>query len=244
MRNIWLVARRELSAIFVQPIAYIFTIAIIFITGLAFVDQLTRLAFQPGGPTDLRGVLGWFSTIYIIVAPAITMRLLSEEKQSGTLELLMTMPIRDGEIVLGKFLAALIFYLITLVLTLIYPVILLGLGNPDIGPMLSGYLGLALWGSGLMAIGLLASAITENQIVAFIVGFGFIFFLFLIVVPGQIFTDASPLIETITQELSYINHLDNFLQGLIVVKDVAYYLLITAVFLFAATRVLESHRWR
>lgn len=244
MRNVWVVARRELSAIFVQPIAYIFAIVVVVITGFIFSAQLASYAFQPGGvPVDLQSVLGTFTFLYIFAAPAITMRLLSEEQRSGTLELLMTLPIRDGEVVLGKFIAAFVFYAVTVALTLVYPFILLSFGNPDVGPLLTSYLGVLLWGSGLLAIGILASALSENQMVSFILGFGIILTLYLAFIFGRFFS-TNPSIGTFFTELSFEGHLNNFLSGLIVAKDVIYYLALTAVCLFAATRALESRRWR
>ncbi|RMG92207.1 MAG: ABC transporter [Chloroflexi bacterium] len=244
MRNAWIVARRELGAIFVQPIAYIFTIVVVGITGLIFAAQLANYAIQPGVvPVDLANVLGTFTFLYIFAAPAITMRLLSEEQRSGTMELLMTLPLRDGEVVLGKFMAAFIFYMVATALTLVYPFVLIQFGNPDIGPILTSYLGVLLWGAGLLAIGLLASALSDNQMVSFILGFGLILVLYLAFIPGRFFT-ASPTVALVFNELSFESHLNNFMRGLILAKDVVYYLGITAVFLFATTRVLESRRWR
>jgi ABC-2 type transport system permease protein len=244
MRNAWIVARRELSAIFVQPIAYIFAIVVVGLTGLIFAAQLANVAFQPtGAPVSLENVLGTFTFLFIFAAPAITMRLLSEEQRSGTMELLMTLPIRDGEVVLGKFIAAFLFYVAATALTLVYPVILFNFGNPDVGPILTSYLGVLLWGAGLLAIGLLASALSENQMVSFILGFGMILALYLAFIPARFF-NASPAVGTIFTELSFEGHLPNFFTGLINANDVVYYLMVTAVFLFAAARVLESRRWR
>lgn len=245
MRNAWIVAQRELGAIFVQPIAYIFSIVIVFITSYIFTAQLTSLADPTGGggPVGLQNVLGTFTFLYLFAAPAITMRLLAEEHQSGTMELLMTLPIRDGEVVVGKFIAGLIFYIATVALTLVYPFVLLRFGNPDVGPILTGYLGVVLWGSGLLSIGILASAFTNDQMTAFILSFGFSLVLYLAFIPARFFS-ASPNIAAIFNELSFESHLNNFMSGLIVAKDVVYYVLVTAVFLFAAARVLESRRWR
>ena len=124
-----------------------------------------------------------------------------------------------------------------------YPLALLRFGNPDIGPILSAYLGVVLWGAALLAIGILASALTENQIVAFMVAFGIILVLFLTGLLASFFT-ASPQLETIFNEASLNNHLNNFMVGLVTAADVIYYLLVAAIALFAATRVLESRRWR
>ncbi|MEM7112281.1 MAG: ABC transporter permease subunit [Chloroflexota bacterium] len=243
MRNAWIVAKRELGSIFVQPIAYIFAIVMVSITGYLFAAQLGATLLQPGGaPVDL-GIMRTFAFLFVFAAPAITMRLLSEEQRSGTMELLMTMPVRDGEVVFGKYLAALIFFIATTALTLIFPLILFNYGNPDAGPILTIYLGIILYGSALISIGLLASALSENQMVSFILAFGLILVLFLAFIPAQIFPDNQSLVAVFT-ELAFDRHLDSFQRGLLVAKDIAYYLVITAGFLFAAARVLESRRWR
>jgi ABC-2 type transport system permease protein len=243
MRNIWIVARRELGALFVQPIAYVFAIFMTLVTGLLFSAQLSFPLFQGGPPPAIAQIISTFSFLSIFAAPAITMRLLAEEQQTGTIELLMTLPVTDLQVVLGKFLAAFLFYASITALTLIYPIILLRFGNPDIGPMVSAYLGVLLWGAALLGIGILASALSENQINAFIIAFGIILLLYLTLIPAELFT-VGPTMATILSELSLQNHLNNFLDGLITAKDVLYYLLVTAISLFAAARVLESRRWR
>ena len=244
MRNIWQIARRELSAIFVQPIAYIFGVVIIALTGYIFASELFFLATQPGSlPINVQSVLGLYTFLYLFAMPALTMRLLSEEQRSGTMELLMTLPVRDGEVVLGKFVAGFIFYLMTTALTLIFPFILFSFGNPDPGPIWAAYLGVLLWGAALLGIGILASALTENQMVAFILALGMTLLLYLLVIPAQSFSLGNTAV-TILNELALSNHQDNFFRGLIVAKDVVYFVVVTAVSLFAATRVLESRRWR
>lgn len=243
MRNVWIVARRELGAIFVQPIAYIFAIMMTLVTGLIFSAQISFPTVQGGPPPNLTQILNTFTFLTIFAAPAITMRLLSEEQQTGTIELLMTLPVRDVEVVLGKFVAAFIFYVTVVALTLIYPLILFRFGNPDVGPMISSYLGVLLWGASLLGIGILASSMSENQINAFMLAFGIILLLYLTMIPAQLFA-VSPQVSTILNELSLQTHLSNFMNGLITAKDVLYYLIITAVSLFAAARVLESRRWR
>jgi ABC-2 type transport system permease protein len=246
MRNAWIVAQRELGAIFAQPIVYVFSVVMILITGLIFAEELAFYSnpFGGGGEPSVRGVLNLFTTLMLFVAPAMTMRLLSEEQRSGTMELLMTLPVRDGEVVLGKFLASFIFYLVTVALTLLFPFILLRFGNPDVGPIVSAYLGIILWGAALLGIGILASAMTENQIVAFMVAFGIILMLFLSFILSRSIFTAIPWLATVFDEISLVSHLGNFLNGLITAKDVLYYLIVTAISLFAAARVLESRRWR
>jgi ABC-2 type transport system permease protein len=171
------------------------------------------------------------------------MRLLAEEQQTGTIEVLMTLPVTDLQVVLGKFLAAFLFYAMITALTLIYPVILLRFGNPDIGPMVSTYVGVLLWGAALLGVGVLASAASDNQINAFIIAFGIILLLYLTLIPAQLFT-VGPTVGAILNEISLQPHLNNFLDGLLTAKDVLYFLVVTAISLFAAARILESRRWR
>ena len=244
MRNIWLVARRELGAIFSQPIAYIFAIALLTITGMIFASQVAAIAQAPGAaPVEVSQVLQLYTFLFVFVAPAVTMRLLAEEQRSGTLELLMTLPLRDGEVVVGKWLGGFLFYLATTALTIVYPFVLISFGNPDIGVVLSGYLGVLISGGALIGIGVLASALTENQIVAFFIAFAMTLFLYLTQIPASFF-EFGPQISIVFTELSFDMHLRAFFTGLIVAKDVVYFVGLTAVCLFAATRVLESRRWR
>jgi ABC-2 type transport system permease protein len=251
MRNIWTVARRELGAIFVQPIAYVVAVFITLFTGYLFAGQLTDFVlraaessqFGPVSPPTADQILLTFNFVMIFFAPAFSMRLVSEELKSGTMELLMTLPVRDGQVVLGKWLAALLFYLSIVALTLVYPLVLVRFGNPDLGPIVSAYLGVLLWGGTLLAIGVLASALTEDQISAFMIAVGINLLLYLMSIPADLVT-TDPRITTIFTELSLRDHQTGFMSGLITAKDVLYFVCVSAVFLFAAARVLESRRWR
>lgn len=244
MYNIWTIARRELQAIFVQPIAYIVAIAVTLITGFIFVAQISFTAQQPGSPPpNVNDILGTFTFLALFFMPLITMRLLAEEQQQGTMELLATMPLRDDELVIGKFLATFIFYLAIVALTLVYPLVILNFGNPDVGPIFTGYLATALVGAALIAIGLLSSALSNNQIVAAIIAFGITLALYLLSIPAQFLVENETL-NTILSELAFADHQNSLFSGLITATDVLYYVLLTVVFLFATARVLESRRWR
>ena len=250
MRNAWIIARRELGSIFLQPIAYFFIIAVIFFIGILFAGQLSSYVLQSqiggggGPPPTVSDILSTFAFLAaLFVGPAITMRLLSEEQKTGTMELLMTMPVRDGEVVVGKFLAAFIFYACIIALTLVYPLVLLQFGNPDIGPIISSYLGLLLFGAAVLSLGTLTSTLSENQIVSFILATIIILMLYVSSFFASLATSV-PTVSTILTELSLSGHLSNFMSGLLTAKDVLYYALITIVSLFAATRILESRRWR
>lgn len=244
MYNVWQIARRELGALFVQPMAYVFGVVLLGLTGYIFSSELFIHATQPGAlPLDVQSVLGLFTFLYLFAMPALTMRLLSEEQRSGTLELLMTLPLRESEIVLGKFVAAFLFYLLTTALTLIFPIILFMFGNPDPGPIWSAYLGVLLFGATLLSIGLLASALTENQIVAFITALGLTLLLYLLLIPAQSFA-VGEIATTLLNELALVNHQDNFSRGVLLVKDLIYFVGVTAVFLLTTILILKSKQGR
>jgi ABC-2 type transport system permease protein len=199
---------------------------------------------SPGGAeASLRFVFGNVFTAFIlmIITPLITMRLLAEEQQSGTIELLLTSPVRDWEVVLGKFLASLVLYLAMLLLTGYYVVILKSFGNPDWGPIASTYIGLALLGGSLLSLGLLTSAITQNQIIAAVAGFGLILALLM----AQFVADmAKPPLSTFLAQLALFEHYFDFLSGVVDTRDVVYYLSVTVGGLFLTTQVLGMRRWR
>lgn len=247
MQNVWIIARRELGALFVQPIAYVFIATITFITGLIFAAQIGFLAQGSQAPVSVADSLSTFAFLGLFVVPSITMRLLSEERQSGTIELLMTMPVTDAQVILGKFVAAIILWIVTTAITLIYPFVLLRFGNPDVGPMLTSYLMVLLWGSALISIGLFTSTISTNQINAFMLSFVIILLFYLLTFLSNVIPVGVPLGEAVSQtlrDLSFLSHQSNLLNGVITATDILYFVLMTAIFLFAAARILESRRWR
>lgn len=243
MQNVWIIARRELGAIFVQPIAYVFIAAMTLITGLIFGQQIAFLAAGQGGTPNVADPLSTFAFLGVFAIPAVTMRLVSEERQSGTMELLMTMPVTDGQVIFGKFLAALLMWLVTVALTLVYPFVLLRFGNPDVGPIITTYLLMILWGSALISIGVFTSTVFTNQINAFMLAFAVILIFYLLGFLSNL--PSLPVnISTIMRELSLLTHQESFFSGVLAAKDVLYYVLVTGVFLFAAARFFESRRWR
>jgi len=200
------------------------------------------VVMQPLGSqtVSLEPVLGSAPVILLLLAPALTMRLLAEETRSGTMELVLTAPVRDGEVVLGKYLASLIFFLFMLALTLVYAVVLLRFGNPDRGVLVSSYVGAALFGAAFLAVGVLASALTQNQIVAAVISLAILLALWLI----NIFAGLTRgVLADILNYLSIITRYNDFLRGVISSQNVIYYLSVIAVALFLATRALETRRW-
>jgi ABC-2 type transport system permease protein len=232
MHNVLAIARREVRGYFDSPIAYIVVVAFLLVSGWMFFSALFLM-----GRADLRALFAPSpfspSMLLVILAPAVTMRLIAEERKSGTLELLTTLPLRDGEVILGKFLAAFALLATALGLTLAYALTVDSLGPLDWGPVLTGYLGTLLFAGSLLAVGLLCSTLTSNQIVAFIVAFlisatlYFVYWLQFFVPSGM-----APLVEF----LSTSSHLENLSRGVIDSRDVLYYLTLTGAALFGATR--------
>jgi ABC-2 type transport system permease protein len=236
MKNMIFIAQKELHAYFASPMAYVVIAAFLAIMGFFFslIVYITREA-------SLGGVFANMGVILLFVAPALTMRLLAEEERSGTIELLLTLPVRDWEVVVGKFLASLAVYAVMVGLTLYYPLLLLKLGNPDAGPIVSAYLGVLLLGGAFLSIGLFASALSRNQVVAALVGFGAMLILWLIDIAGSLF--GPPFSDFVTY-ISMSGHYFDFLRGVIDTKDVAFYLSVVAASLFLSVQVLQLRRWR
>lgn len=234
--NALVIAKRELAAYFLSPIAYVVGAAFLFITGLFF--YLT-IAFEY--LATLSQVFTAIAVILLFVAPILTMRLLAEEARSGTLELLMTAPVRDWEVVFGKFAAAFLFFMAMLVPTLYYLLVLTFYGVPDLPVTFSGYLGLVLLGGMLLSLGVLTSAMSANQIIAAVLGIALALSFWL--VGGLGATLQGPL-GTLLAFLAVQNHFADFLVGLITTSGIVYFLSVMAAALFLATRVLEIRRWR
>ncbi len=229
------IAQRELGAFFVSPIAYAVSAAFLLISGYFFAIILitSRLA-------TLEYLFGNINITLLFITPLLTMRLLADEQRTGTLEILLTAPVRDWEVVTGKFLAALGLFVVMLAFTLYYPFLLWYLGgNPDFGPIISGYLGMILLASAMLALGTLASALTENQIIAAVIAFGMLLILWLLEAVSGLAAGAT----SVFQALSLSAHFGDFSQGAINLEDVVYYLSMTIGALFVATRVLETRRY-
>jgi ABC-2 type transport system permease protein len=238
MHNTMAIAKRELVAYFTSPVAYVVTAAFLVIMGLLFGYVLSApLQYRVA---DLSPVLGSVPVILLLVAPALTMRLLAEEQRSGTIELLLTAPVRDWEVVAGKYLASLTLFLTMVALTLYYPLILMTFGNPDMGVLAASYIGVILLGGSFLSLGLLASSLSQNQVVAAMISFGLILCLWLIGFLGAIFTGSG---AAIIDYISIVAHYGDFMKGIVSSKDVIYYLSIIGGALFLATRSLETRRW-
>lgn len=254
MRNVWIIFRKELRSYFVSPVAYLLLTIFAVLFGLMFWNMLGDFVVA-GIRSQLRGqmfplnlneevvrpLLMNASLIGLFLIPMITMRLFAEEKRSGTIELLATSPIRDVEIILGKWLASMALYTCMLLFIALNFAFLFMFGNPDWKPLVIGYLGLLLQAGGLLAIGILISTMTDNQIIAGAVTFGVCLALWLVSWPAAY---ESATWAQVLSYLSVVTHLDSFSKGVFEIKDAVFYASLIFLGLFLTTRSMESLRWR
>ncbi len=251
----WAVFKKEIRLYFGSPIAYVVFAIFALVSGWFFYNVFAfytlvsmQAAMNPGMARDLsvaegvvRPLFQNISVIMLLMMPVLTMRLFAEEKKSGTIELLLTYPIRDAEVLFGKYLAALAIFVGMLALTLVYPVLVAWTTRPEWGPLATGYLGLLLQGAAFIAVGILVSSLTENQVVAAVATFGTLLLFWVISWASE---SAGPVLGRILSHLSITEHFDTFAKGVIDTKDVIYYLDLTILSLFLTLRSLESKRWR
>lgn len=236
MANVLTIARRELGAYFNSPVAYIVVTVYLLVTGYLFFAQL----FVAGEAT-MRELFNLGPLIFIFFAPAITMRLLAEEKRTKTIELLITMPVTDWQVVLGKFFGATALLAVAILLTLAYPLSLSHLGDFDWGVIAGGYTGMLLLGAAYVAIGLMASSWTSNQVVAFIIAFAISFALYL---AGKLLAFMPPSLAPVVEYVSIDEHFANIARGVVDTRDLVYYASLVGACLFIAVQSLDSRRWR
>ncbi|MGA2271298.1 MAG: ABC transporter permease subunit [Bryobacteraceae bacterium] len=254
MKNVLLICQKELKSYFASPIAY----AVLALFGLIFgfgfytaTRDFVRFSFQSqmmgGGQTMnvneqiIRPLLGFASTVALFLIPMITMRLFAEEKKTGTIELLLTSPVSDNQIILGKWAGAMLLYLCVLAMSMINIALLFAWGKPDLKPVLVAYLGLLLQGGCLLAIGTFISTTTKNQIVAG----GVTFFVCLLLWLLSWFTAFDSTVPAqVVNYISIVTHFENFAKGVLDSKDVVFYISMIFFALFATSRSMESLRWR
>ena len=254
MKNVWVICRKELRSYFASPIAYAVMTLFALIFGLVFfsatrefVNMGFRSQMMGGAPPMsvneyiIRPILGFAGTVSLFLIPLISMRLIAEEKRNGTIELLLTSPIQDLSIILGKWLGAMLLYLFVLGMSLLNIAFLFAWGKPDWKPVLVAYLGLLLQGGCLLAIGTLISALTSNQIVAG----GAAFFVSLAFYMLSWFTEYDS--TTASRVLNYVSivpHMENFSKGILDLRDSVFYVTFIFLALFLTARQMESLRWR
>ena len=238
MRNINAIFKKEFRSYFNSPIAYIFMTVFLGISSWLFFRTFFITA-----QAEMRGLFGLMPWIFLFFIPAVTMKLWAEEKKIGTAEILMTLPIRDYEVVLGKFFASFGLLAVTALFSLCIPISVAIVGDPDGGTIICGYLGLLLMGAAYLSIGLFASTLTENQIVGFILGICACFLLLIIGEEIVLFSTPNWLYP-IFSYLGLGTHYSSILRGVIDSRDIIYYLTIIGFFLYLSTRSVESRKWR
>ena len=255
MNKIAALYRRELSYYFQSPVAYAVTTLFLLLSGYFFYNLLgyfnlesmraMQSPMQAGllslTSSVLAPLFGNMSSVLLLMLPLLTMRLFSEERRSGSAELLFTYPVSDTQVILGKFLAAVTVHGVMLAMTLPFMALLYHFANPETGPILSGYLGLFLMGVAFVAMGLFFSALSESQLVAGAMTFGCAL-LFLVI--GWMTPFVSGATAAVLAQLSMVKHLDGMARGVIDSNDLVFYLNLTVFFLFMCARVLDSARWR
>lgn len=257
MRNSITIAGKELAGYFVQPVAYVVMTVFLLLGGFFFFSLLQRFGMliqmysAMQNPEVMQRInlnqivieplLHNLSIVLVILVPAITMRAFAEEKRTGTYEFLLTAPIRTGEIVAGKFIAAAVFILIMVGLIWIFPIILMAFGDPEVGVMGAGYVALALLGVCFVAIGLFTSSLTQNQIIAAISCLGILLLLYVISWPLQ---SGGGILGDLLRYLSLPQHFGQMVGGVIDTSDIIYFCTMIFVALFLTQRSVESARWR
>ena len=236
MQNVWSIFKRELRAYFDSPIAYVVITVFLLFTGWFFTTN-----FFVVGQADLRVIFGIIPFTFLFFTPAITMRLISEERKTGTIELLVTMPIHDAAIIVGKYLAAVALLIAMVLPTLVYAITVTSLGDMDFGPAVGGYLGLILMGAAYLAIGTFGSALTESQVVAFITSWLIVFVFFLM--DKALFLLPNWMVSVV-EYMAIEYHFQNISRGVIDTRDIVYYLTLIVLALFLATRAMAARRKR
>ena len=246
MRNVWIIARREYKLFFISPVAYVVAFFFMLLLGIFFYINLRQAilqsTYQPVAPS-VQMIISPMVTLLIFVLPAVSMRSIAEEIRMGTMEVMFTAPIKDWELVVGKWLGAFLFMFTLLAVTWIFPLVLNFLVKPGIdqGLFLSGYLGLLLMVASLLAIGVFISSLFSNQIVVYFLSMIIILALWFI---SQLASTSGGTGNQILTYFGYVDHFLNFYQGTIDLSDVIYYLSLTSLGLFLGTMSVEMRRWR
>ncbi len=230
------IVKKELRHYFFSPLAYVVISIFLAITGWFFSSNLFLIK-----EAELRGMMEIMPLVLMFFIPAVTMRTIAEEKKLDTIQLILTMPLKEWQLVVGKYLSVLILFLVTLLFSLFYPLVLSLIGNPDSGVIISSYLGIILLGSSYIAIGIFASSLTSNQVIAFISGFSIIFSVFMISRLQMILPVG---LQGLVEKFSILSHFDNLARGVISTSDMVFFILLNILFLSASTLLLVTRRGR
>jgi ABC-2 type transport system permease protein len=242
VKPIWTIVKRELRAYFTSPVAYVFLVIFLLLTGFF---TFTAGSFFERGEASLAAFFGWHPWLFLVLVPAVGMRVWAEERRSGTIELLLTLPIAPWQAIVAKFLASWIFLAVALVLTFPAVVTVNLLGTPDNGIIAAGYLGSLLLAGAYLAVTCMTSAMTRNQVVALILSV--VICLFLILAGFNPVTDlltrwASPAVVDTVAAFSVVTHFDGFQRGVIDARDLIFFLSVIGFALFATGIIIRSHR--
>lgn len=230
--------KKELNSYFISPLGYVVISVFLIVSGWLFIQTFFLI-----GQASMREFFDLLPVIFMFFLPAVTMAAWSEEKRSGTIEVLTTFPVESPALVLAKFISSFVFLAIMLLLTLAIPAMVMELGMPDKGVIYSGYIGALLLGAAYIAIGLWVSSITKNQIVSFILAVVIIFGFYIIGNP--FITGSLPMaVASIAKFLSFTQHFNSILRGVISLGDVVYYLSVIVFFLFLNARVISLKNWK
>ena len=242
MKAVWIIAKRELASYFTSPVAYVFLVIFLLLTGFF---TFTAGSFFERGEASLASFFGWHPWLYLVLVPAVGMRVWAEERRSGTMELLLTMPVAPWQAIVAKFLASWIFLAVALALT--FPAVLTVnvLGEPDNGIIFAGYIGSLFLAGAYLAITCMTSAMTRNQVVAFILSV--VICLFFILAGFNPVTDlltrwASPAVVDTVAAFSVVTHFDGFQRGVIDTRDLVFFLSLIGYALFATGVIIRGHR--
>lgn len=253
MRNFWIIYKKEMRTYFVSPIAYAILTFFLLISGFfywniikAYSDYSYKVVQYPEAYLSIseyivRPFFNNISVIMLFLLPILTMRLIAEERHSGTLKLLLSYPIKDIELLTAKFFSAISMLIIMFLLTFPFPLFLYSLGSPETGPFITNYLGIILMGTAFISLGLFASTITDKQVVAAVISFGALISFWVINWARE---SVGIKLKALLDEISILHHMENFSRGVISTHDIAYYILFTGFFFFLAMIALESRTWR
>ncbi|OXT09040.1 ABC transporter permease [Thermoanaerobacterium thermosaccharolyticum] len=227
--------KRELKSYFLSPLAYVLVGFLLLISGYFFATFVLTTQYALMSPVFSNMVF-----VFMFISPILTMRLISEEMKNGTDQLLMTSPLKITDMVLGKYFASLTVYALSLVISLIYPLYLKIYSTPDFGPILTGYIGTFLMGAAFIAIGIFASSLTENQLIAGVIGFSILLLFWIISWLGDVFQGTA---KTIVENLSLLQRFNNFQNGVLSLNDIVFYLSVIIFFVFVTIMVVDKRRW-
>lgn len=238
MSSVWIIAKKEFKAYFLSPIAYVYLLTFLVVTNWLFFRGFFII-----NQADMRNFFSLMPWIFLFFVPAVAMAKWSEEKKLGTMELLLTLPVRDVDVVLGKFIAALGLIVTAIFCTITIPITIAVLGKMDAGPIVAGYIGLIFMGAAYLSIGLFVSAITENQIIAFIIGV-VVTFIMLVIGEPLITLSVPGFLVGVFQYLGLGTHFSSIGRGVLDSRDIIYYISVIGFFLWLNLKAIEARSWK